>query len=404
MSTDSDSGATALDFGDGAKGRMHDVDDKVLISMSNIETDKYKLTATPETESSTDPTLPVTFNLTSSGGAATSDSGEGVHSDDTARESLRQGTSGPCSSEERTHSGLGIVQQAQPTSMSQDKVLHGEDSIRLLEYQRKLSRASSSGSSFDKLPPARYRGDSTSSTDLKKLHDEEVTALTKQLSTAEDEVQKLKKENEKLERKLKEAEEVAHQAGAAATEVSRLEAELEKEKDANTKMLRARTTSPDPAGDDACISLMLSQELESVKTQLAVEVQEKNSLEQQMTNLKQSLVVSGKGDIVKRNEVISDLQAKVRELEKRVEEKDSDIKRQYHVHTRTVSDLQAKLSKERQQREELLQSARNGARPASSEATTTSRDTAAVTEPFSSSVNSFRHLTRQQAHHVTLLQ
>jgi predicted RNase H-like nuclease (RuvC/YqgF family) len=279
--------------------------------------------------------------------------------------------------------------------MSQDKVLHGEDSIRLLEYQRKLSRASSSGSSFDKLPPARYRGDSTSSTDLKKLHDEEVTALTKQLSTAEDEVQKLKKENEKLERKLKEAEEVAHQAGAAATEVSRLEAELEKEKDANTKMLRARTTSPDPAGDDACISLMLSQELESVKTQLAVEVQEKNSLEQQMTNLKQSLVVSGKGDIVKRNEVISDLQAKVRELEKRVEEKDSDIKRQYHVHTRTVSDLQAKLSKERQQREELLQSARNGARPASSEATTTSRDTAAVTAALQEKDRTIQQLSQQ---------
>ena len=37
MSTDSDSGATALNFEDGAKGRMHDVDDKVLISMSNIE-------------------------------------------------------------------------------------------------------------------------------------------------------------------------------------------------------------------------------------------------------------------------------------------------------------------------------------------------------------------------------
>ena len=178
-------------------------------------------------------------------------------------------------------------------------------------------------------------------------------------------------------------------------QVSRLEAELEKEKDANTKMLRARTTSPDPAGDDACISLMLSQELESVKTQLAVEVQEKNSLEQQMTNLKQSLVVSGKGDIVKRNEVISDLQAKVRELEKRVEEKDSDIKRQYHVHTRTVSDLQAKLSKERQQREELLQSAKNGAGPASSEATTTSRDTAAVTAALQEKDRTIQQLSQQ---------
>ena len=35
--TDSDNGATALEFEDGAKGRMHDVDDKVLISMADRE-------------------------------------------------------------------------------------------------------------------------------------------------------------------------------------------------------------------------------------------------------------------------------------------------------------------------------------------------------------------------------
>lgn len=62
----------------------------------------------------------------------------------------------------------------------------------------------------------RQRGDST---DLKKLHDDEVTLLTTKLSEAEEEVQKLKKEKEKLERKLKESEEVASQAGNAAIEV-----------------------------------------------------------------------------------------------------------------------------------------------------------------------------------------
>ena len=36
-STDSDNRATALEFEDGAKGRMHDVDDKVLISMADAE-------------------------------------------------------------------------------------------------------------------------------------------------------------------------------------------------------------------------------------------------------------------------------------------------------------------------------------------------------------------------------
>ena len=154
-----------------------------------IQTDGYKLTATPETESSTGPPFPVTFPLTSGGGAATSDSGEGMQSDETSHTSLRvrvivvymyvhiestvnalvihlhpvytctctctcmygailttndaklqtkrrayitsvythdiclavchmqRQESGPYSSEEMTHSGLGVVQEAQPTSM-----------------------------------------------------------------------------------------------------------------------------------------------------------------------------------------------------------------------------------------------------------------------------------------------
>ena len=82
-----------------------------------------------------------------------------------------------------------------------------------------MSRTSSSGSSFDKYPESRLRGDSISSTELKKVHEEEMTALAKQLSAAEQKVEKLRKENEKLERKLKEAEEVAEQADLAATEV-----------------------------------------------------------------------------------------------------------------------------------------------------------------------------------------
>ena len=172
-------------------------------------------------------------------------------------------------------------------------------------------------------------------------------------------------------------------------QVSRLEAELKKEKEAKARIMRTRTTSPDPAREDTCSSLMMSEELESLKMQLAVEVQEKETLQQEMSGLKQSLVVSGKKDIVERHKVISDLQAEVCELDKALKEKDSDMKRQYQVHSHTIADLQTKLSKERQNREELLQSAKKESespRPASSEVTTASRDTAAMTAAMTASM------------------
>ena len=53
----------------------------------SLQTDKYKLTATPETESFAGLPLSVTFPLTS--GGATSDSGEGMHSDERSLEPLR---------------------------------------------------------------------------------------------------------------------------------------------------------------------------------------------------------------------------------------------------------------------------------------------------------------------------
>lgn len=64
----------------------------------------------------------------------------------------------------------------------------------------------------------RLRRDS-SSEELKRLHDEQVTALTKRLSSAEDVAKRLKMEKEKLERKLKETEEVAAQTELAAVQV-----------------------------------------------------------------------------------------------------------------------------------------------------------------------------------------
>ena len=106
------------------------------------------------------------------------------------------------------------------TWQSRDKVLPGEKSIEAKDFHRTISKTSSSGSSFEKLPAmTRYGGNSTSSIELKKLDEDEVTALTEQLSVAEEEVKKLQKEKKKLERKLKEAEEVAEQAATAATEV-----------------------------------------------------------------------------------------------------------------------------------------------------------------------------------------
>ena len=164
-------------------------------------------------------------------------------------------------------------------------------------------------------------------------------------------------------------------------QVSRLEAELKRERDEREKILRDRSHSPDPTG--GAISIQLSQELEIVKSRLAWEVEAKTALEQQMTSMKQSLVVSGKEDILKRNAVLVEMQKEMAELTETVHklqqalsEKEVEMKRQNQVHTRTIADLQTKLSKERQQREELRKSVGGGTRP--SEAASTA-DTAALT-------------------------
>ena len=57
--------------------------------VSSLQTDKYKLTATPETESCTGPPFSMTFDLTSGGGATASGSGEKMQSDETTHQSLR---------------------------------------------------------------------------------------------------------------------------------------------------------------------------------------------------------------------------------------------------------------------------------------------------------------------------
>ena len=164
-------------------------------------------------------------------------------------------------------------------------------------------------------------------------------------------------------------------------QVSRLEAELKRERDEREKILRDRSHSPDPTG--GAISIQLSQELEIVKSRLAWEVEAKTALEQQMTSMKQSLVVSGKEDILKRSAVLVEMQKEMAELRETVHklqqalsEKEVEMKRQNQVHTRTIADLQTKLSKERQQREELRKSVGGGTRP--SEAASTA-DTTALT-------------------------
>lgn len=63
-------------------------------------------------------------------------------------------------------------------------------------------------------------------TELRKKRDEDVTTLTQRLSEAEEEAEGLRKEKEKLERKLKEAEEVAAQTSIAAQEVKTLHLQI----------------------------------------------------------------------------------------------------------------------------------------------------------------------------------
>ena len=154
-------------------------------------------------------------------------------------------------------------------------------------------------------------------------------------------------------------------------------------------------------------SIEMSQKLESLEKQLAWQVEAKTAVEHDLNSLKQSLVVDGKGDRGKRNEVFTKLQdensklkesirqleeklreketdVKVRlitfaELEQKLEEKEADMKRQNRIQSRFIADLQSKLSQERQQREELRQSAETGVKPSPSE-TPTPPDTAVLTE------------------------
>ena len=109
------------------------------------------------------------------------------------------------------------------SSQAQHKVLPGEDSIDLIEYNRKLSRASSSGSSHERVPASgRHREDSTDSgrvAELQAKYEEEMIRLTEKLSAAEDATEQLRKENQKLIRKLADAEEVTEQSEVATIEV-----------------------------------------------------------------------------------------------------------------------------------------------------------------------------------------
>ena len=158
--------------------------------------------------------------------------------------------------------------------------------------------------------------------------------------------------------------------------MSRLDSELTKTKEAMNRLLRERS-----AGHESTDSLKLSSELELTKSQLVFEVSAKAALEEELNSLKQSLVVEGKsktGSSELKEKVVS-LEGEVRHLKTELVEKESEAKRQTQIHSRTISDLQAKLSREREQREELRQSAPTaGASPQTSEAST-SADIARLT-------------------------
>lgn len=146
-------------------------------------------------------------------------------------------------------------------------------------------------------------------------------------------------------------------------QVSRLEAELKKEKEERMQQLRERQMSPE--AEEEALSLKLSQELHSTKAKLEWEMSAKAAIEQEMNSLKQSLVVSGSGDtavVRKLRERETELERTVGELQQALVEKEEEQKRQNHVQSRTIADLQSKLSQERQQREELRRSADSGPR------------------------------------------
>lgn len=193
--------------------------------------------------------------------------------------------------------------------------------------------------------------------------------------------------------------------------MSRLEAELKKEKEEKERLLRVKSASPDISSNHS--SLMLSQELEIVKSKLAWEMEANVALEDKLNSLKQSLVVSGKGEGAQRSAAMADLQDKVRHLEQTLEEKqaelkdkvhhleqtleekEAEMKRQNQVQTRTIASLEAKLSLERQQRQELLQSAPTTSTPRTTTTESASADTTAMTKTLKEKEKEIQQLTQQ---------
>ena len=162
-------------------------------------------------------------------------------------------------------------------------------------------------------------------------------------------------------------------------QVSHLESELKNEKEKMSRLLRDKSVDPETAH-----SLQLSNDLQIVRARLDFEVSAKAALEHEMTSLKESLVVNGKGNFGKNATLITELRVevarekeKICQLEQSLAEKEAEVKRQTQIQARTISDLQSKLSRERQQREELRQSVPTpGAGPRTSGAS--SPDTARV--------------------------
>jgi chromosome segregation ATPase len=359
---------SAIEMGGGMRGRMRDVeDDAVLISV----------TSTSQAGDSSDLVRPPLSSVTRRDGSVPPTSSTGL----TASQEplMRQGSSGSPYNSGDIRSGEGVFGQPHssqfPTGTSDQnkaKAVTGEGSIDFSQYKRALSKTSSSGSSYEALPGTKR---STSRDEklfeLSEQRDQEVTELTERLSVVEGEKEQLRKEKEKLERKLNEAKQVAAQADVAVTEISRLEAELKKEKDDMLKLRRARQTSPE--AEERSFSLKLSHELDIVRAKLECEVSARAAVEQEMSSLKQSLVVSGQDG---RTAIVSKLRQKVTELEGTVDglrqalagkeltlvDKEVETKRQNQVQARTIADLQSKLSEARQQREELRQSSGSGAR------------------------------------------
>lgn len=165
-------------------------------------------------------------------------------------------------------------------------------------------------------------------------------------------------------------------------QISRLESELKHERDTISKLRRSGAANTETAN-----SLQLSSGLDSVKPKLEYEVSARSSRGHELRSLKESLVMDGKRDnsnnkavITKLNEEIIHLQEQIHNLEQTLAEREMEAKRQTQIHTRTISDLQTKLSKARQQREEFSHLVDNtgAAKPLKSE--DTSHDIATMTK------------------------